>query len=199
MRLNVIFRRIAKCELGEGSSICSWEDQWSESVLSQNYPRLASFATNGDISVMEVLCRLMTLIAFFFLPLSQQAFQEFESLHVRLQLIPYDDTATDRWVPTWGSKYTSRRFYSHIFSIVEAHPIFKAGWKSKCIPHIKFFAWLVLVDRLNTKSMLRRRHLNIQNSIFCVMCNDGEEETEHLFFDCPFAQECWADSQLRLG
>ena len=24
------------------------------------------------------------------------------------------------------------------------------------------------------------------------MCNDGEEETEHLFFDYPFAQECWA-------
>ena len=25
------------------------------------------------------------------------------------------------------------------------------------------------------------------------MCDDGEEETiEHLFFDCPFAQECWA-------
>lgn len=24
------------------------------------------------------------------------------------------------------------------------------------------------------------------------MCNNGEEETiEHLFFDCPFTQECW--------
>ena len=26
-----------------------------------------------------------------------------------------------------------------------------------------------------------------------VMCNRGEEETiDHLFFDCPFAKECWA-------
>jgi hypothetical protein len=160
-------------------------------VLSQDYPRLASFATNGDISVMEAM-QADDLDSLFFLPLSQQAFQEFENLQARLQLIPYDDTATDRWVPTWGSKYTSRRFYSHIFSTVEAHPIFKAVWKSKCTPRIKFFAWLVLVDMLNTKSTLRRRHLHNQNSILCVMCNDGEEETiEHLFFACPFAQECW--------
>ena len=126
------------------------------------------------------------LDSLFFLPLSQQTFQEFKDLQARLQLIPYDDTAIDQWVPIWGNKYTSRRFYSHIFSNVQAHPIFKAVWKSKCTPRIKFFAWLILVDHLNTKSMLRR-HLNIQDSIFCVMCDDGEEETiEHLFFWLSF-------------
>jgi hypothetical protein len=52
--------------------------------------------------------------------------------------------------------------------------------------------WLILVDRLNTKSMLRRRHLNIQDSDACVLCNTREVETiEHLFFDCPFAKDCW--------
>jgi hypothetical protein len=65
-------------------------------------------------------------------------------------------------------------------------------WKSKGMPRIKFFAWLVLVDRLNTKAMLQRRHMNIQDDANCVMCNDGEHETiEHLFFTCPFAQACW--------
>ena len=34
LRLSVIFRRIAKCELGDGSSACFWEDLWSKSVLS---------------------------------------------------------------------------------------------------------------------------------------------------------------------
>jgi hypothetical protein len=52
--------------------------------------------------------------------------------------------------------------------------------------------WLILVDRLNTKSMLRRRHLNIQDSDACVLCNTREVETiEHLFFDCPFTKDCW--------
>ena len=27
----------------------------------------------------------------------------------------------------------------------------------------------------------------------CIMCDNGEEETiDFLFFDCPFAKECWA-------
>ena len=44
-----------------------------------------------------------------------------------------------------------------------------------------------------TKSMLHRWHLNIEDSATCVMCTSGEEETiQHLFFDCPFAKECWA-------
>ena len=58
---------------------------------------------------------------------------------------------------------------------------------------MKFFAWLILVDRLNTKSMLRRRHLDVQDDAICVMCDSGEEENiDHLFFDCEFAKECWA-------
>jgi hypothetical protein len=105
----------------------------------------------------------------------------------------YDENSVDSWSPIWGSKYMSGRFYSHVFSNMEAHPIFKIVWKLRCTPRIKFFAWLALVDRLNTKSTLRRRHLDIQDSATCVMCNTGAEETiEHLFFDCPFAQECWA-------
>ena len=98
LRLSVIFRRIAKCELGDGSSACFWEDLWSESVLSQDYPRLVSFATNGAISVMEAM-QAEDLVSLFFLPLSQQTFQEFKDLQARLQLIPYGDTAIDQWVP----------------------------------------------------------------------------------------------------
>jgi len=57
---------------------------------------------------------------------------------------------------------------------------------------IKFFAWLILVDRLNTKSMLKRRNMLAEEEVNCVMCNLGEEEDiGHLFFSCPFAQQCW--------
>jgi len=56
---------------------------------------------------------------------------------------------------------------------------------------IKFFAWLILVDRLNTKSMLKRRNMLAEEEVNCVMCNPGEEEDiDHLFFSCPFAQQC---------
>lgn len=192
LRLHVIFRNIARCEIGDGATVCFWDDSWDMSVFSQEYPRLASFALNADASVKEIM-QAENLDDIFFLPLSQQAYAEFVDLQNRLQNLPYDDTATDRWSPVWGNRYTSQRFYQHVFQEVDAHPIFKIMWKSRCTARIKFFAWLVLVDRLNTKTMLRRRHLNIQDTVTCVMCSTGAEETiEHLFFDCPFAKVCWA-------
>lgn len=41
------------------------------------------------------------------------------------------------------------------------------------IPRVKFFTWLILLDKLNTKSMLARRNFNVQPNCLCVMCNDG--------------------------
>jgi len=65
-------------------------------------------------------------------------------------------------------------------------------WKSKCIPRVKFFTWLLLVDRLNTTSMLVRRNFHVQPNVFCVMCNFAtQEDFDQLFFTCPFASTCW--------
>jgi hypothetical protein len=178
--------------LGSGDSVCFWDDLWLDGILAHKYPRLASFAKYDGISVLEVM-QAEDLDTLFMLPLSEEALGELETLQEHLQEIDYDQDATDKWVPMWGNNYTSRWFYTHIFSAIEAHPVYKMIWKSRCTPRIKFFAWLILVDRLNTNSMLQRRHLNVQSSPICVMCNLGELETiEHLFFDCPFAQECWS-------
>jgi hypothetical protein len=147
LRLNIIYRGVTKCELGDGSSI------WSDTVLSQTYPRLASFARNEGASVFEVM-QADDLDNLFLLPLSQQAFEELECLQAQFQVLPYDVDAVDRWIPIWGNQYTSRRFYYEVFKNMEAHPAVKVIWKSRCTPHVKFFAWLVLVDRLNTKNIL---------------------------------------------
>lgn len=75
-------------------------------------------------------------------------------------------------------------------SIVTPQPI-RWIWKSKCVPGIKFFAWLLLNDRLNTRNILRRKKF-LQEGYNCVLCQDSVEETvEHLFFDCPAAVSRW--------
>ena len=48
------------------------------------------------------------------------------------------------------------------------------------------------MDRLNTKTMLTRRHIAVHQDEICVMCDTGATETiDHLFFVCPFASHCW--------
>jgi hypothetical protein len=56
----------------------------------------------------------------------------------------------------------------------------------------KVFFWLLLNNRLNTRNLLRRKRFQLP-STDSVMCNHRVEETLHQkFFECEFAQMCWA-------
>jgi hypothetical protein len=162
-----------------------------DQILSHQFPRLASFSRNEGVSVFHVM-HSEDLDSLFMLPLSSQALDELEILQEQVQLRNYDEDDIDQWKPIWGNQYSAKSYYSYVFKGIHAHPTFKAMWKSRCIPRIKFFVWLILVDRLNTGAMLQRRHFNIQGTLNCVLCNLAALDTvEHLFFTCPFAQACW--------
>jgi len=192
MRLNNIYRTISRCFIGNGATACFWEDQWADGILATLFPRIASFAKSSSTLVQEIM-HLSDLDSIFFLPLPSQATEKLQQLQMHIQNIPYDEDTLDHWQPTWGSEYTSRKFYKHACGNLECHPICKSIWKSKCTTRVKFFAWLLLVDRLNTKTMLTRKHIFVHNDDLCVMCSIGAVETiDHLFFTCPFARQCWA-------
>jgi hypothetical protein len=58
---------------------------------------------------------------------------------------------------------------------------------------MKLFSWLILMDKLNTRNMLRRRQYILDSGYNCLMCHTPPAETiEHLLFHCPFSQACWA-------
>jgi hypothetical protein len=58
---------------------------------------------------------------------------------------------------------------------------------------MKFFCWLVLTNRLNTRNMLRRRHFTLNSGYDCLLCSSPPEETiERLIFHCQFSHECWS-------
>lgn len=70
-------------------------------------------------------------------------------------------------------------------------PIFKQIWKSNCQhKHIVFF-WVLLMDRVSTRNLLRRRTMDLP-SYNCELCTLPVEESQiHLFLECQFAQDCW--------
>ena len=100
-------------------------------------------------------CKQQTLLAFSICLLSEQAFDELISLQMDIQDINYDPVAQDSWSSIWGhSNYSSRQFYKLGFMDLRKPPTFTWIWKSKCTPRLKFFAWLIVTGRLNTKAML---------------------------------------------
>lgn len=98
------------------------------------------------------------------------------------------------WHYSWGSNiYSAKRFYVIPFKSISPPPPILWIWKSKCSNKLKVFTWLLLMDRLNTKNILRRKNCTIEgNDYNCVLCNLRMEETSfHMFFECPFSSLCW--------
>jgi hypothetical protein len=102
-------------------------------------------------------------------------------------------TTTDIWSYCLNNgRYTASSYYHFLFQGVNADPIFKKLWKSKSLPKLNFFAWLMLVDRLNTRDMMLRRQWHLDSGSEFVLCNSNSLECrDHLFFRCNFAQRCW--------
>jgi hypothetical protein len=63
-------------------------------------------------------------------------------------------------------------------------------WDPKCTNKIKVFGWLLLMDMLNVRNILKRKRYKLErNDYTCVLCSRGVEETTfRLFFGCPFSQ-----------
>jgi hypothetical protein len=50
-----------------------------------------------------------------------------------------DVNSRDQWKPNLGNDYSVKKFYNLVYDLIQAHPIFKSVWKSRCTPRVKFF------------------------------------------------------------
>ena len=92
-----------------------------------------------------------------------------------------------------SSAYTSSKFYNFMFSHLTVDSSLQEIWKSKLIPKLKVFAWLLQRDRLNTKELMARKHWQVEGGPDCVLCTTASlENRDHLFFSCQFARDCWS-------
>jgi hypothetical protein len=201
LKLSDLFRRIASCKVGDGSTVLFWSDVWNDHLLQYKVPRLYSFTKNKNISVAAFL-QNDSLEAQFHLPLLEQAFQEYLQLQQIIQQVQVSENSKDSWHYIWGnSTYTASKFYHLPYKNVNPPKPFVWIWDSKCANKIKVFTWLLLMDRLNVRNILRRKKHKLQdNNYNCVLCSSQcEETTFHLFFSCPFSTRCWQHLCIHWG
>ena len=193
LKLVDTYKGIARCTVGNGISVLFWQDIWHNSCLKHEFPHLYSFAKNIDISVKETL-QVEFLEDLFYLPLSRQAFGEFLILEQIWEATSQRSNLTqnDSWTYIWGNgSFSAKKAYEALIGYKQVSPLFKWVWNSSCQPKHKFFFWLLLHDRLNTRNLLRRKTFQLP-SYFCATSECNQEETlVHLFWTCPLAQECW--------
>src|SRR6266540_4000229 len=95
LRLNVLYKGIAKSNLGRGETVQVWDDLWADSVLSTKYNSLYAYVKNPRISVQNMLATT-DIISMFNLPLSQQVFAEFMQFQED-RLAMANEDVNDQW------------------------------------------------------------------------------------------------------
>jgi hypothetical protein len=78
-KLKELYGFITTCQLGDGSSILFWKDNWAGECLEDSLPNIAQFARYPEMSVKEV-CEATCLEDLFIIPVSQAVAQKLEDL-----------------------------------------------------------------------------------------------------------------------
>lgn len=129
----------------------------------------------------------------FSLPFTPEALSELEDLQEQLLSFEWNAEVNDCWSYAWNGilSYSSKKAYSVLLGSLPASPLFPWMWAGDNLGKHKFFFWLLLKDRLNTRETLRRKNMHL-SSYTCAICTTNTEGTlMHLFFECPFSQACW--------
>ena len=92
-----------------------------------------------------------------------------------------------RWLG--GKDYTARGGYDWQLHNAERVRWDKLIWARLSFPRHSFIMWIFIHHRMPTKIQLLK--FQPQENLSCALCNSTEEDEQHLYIGCPFAQTLW--------
>ena len=108
MKLLDKFKGMASVSVADGSSCLLWNDCWMGQPLRLTFAELFSFAKKPLLS-LQCAASVTSTSSLFSLPLSTEAFAQFQQIEIILQNLQLSD-GVDTWMYIWGSSiFTSRR------------------------------------------------------------------------------------------
>jgi hypothetical protein len=178
--------QITTCKTNNGRATFFWHDRWLLTVpLATIYPTLYTHHLSPQARVADVLhAGIETDLC----PrLANTTAAELSSLLALLQDFQVTSDADVRTMID-SAPFSSRAAYKQLH-VHLSNDDFTPIWKSRLPHRIRVFAWLLSLDRLNTREKLARK--NIMDDDSCPLCAGTTEDWEHLFLTCPAAQAVW--------
>ena len=96
-----IYRGLTTCSIGDGSVVLFWKDFWvGNELLADKFPRMYSYVDQQDVSVQAFLNSEHS--STFSLPLSEQAYEEFQLLQLLCEETQSTPEEIDVRTFVWG-------------------------------------------------------------------------------------------------
>lgn len=185
-----LFFSTTKINIGNGKNTPFWEGRWlngtSPKQLAPNLFQLVRFKTRSVAKELSNLNWIRNCKGID----SPQLIEEFVLLFMALSdvvLTQQDDEIIWRW--TDSGKYTMASAYNCQFlgSMATFQP--DSLWQAKTKPRCRFFAWLVMHDRVLTAENMLKKNWDCNPT--CQFCLVEPETTPHLLTKCNYTEVIW--------
>ena len=178
-----------------------WDSSWLDGRKPKNLaPSILAISKKRNFTVQKAMCNDFWIRNLCFEGgISVAHINEFFALWNKLQEVQLVEGASD--VITW--RFTNNGIYSAASAYLaqfEPQPISimkPAVWSNWAPPKCKFFAWLILQNKVWTADRLARR--GWPNCGMCQLCKREPETAAHIMFKCRYSILIWDSLKAWLG
>lgn len=196
-----IFAASTKVVIGDGTRATFWESTWLDGLRPKDIaPKIFELSNRKNCSVQKALLNNFWVSQ---VKTSQgitvEHLQEFVNLWEKLShvhLLP-DTPDSITWKLTKDGHYSAATAYSAQFLGSVDTDLPRIVWRSWAPPKCKFFAWLVINNRIWTADRLQKR--GWPNCNLCPLCKQVQESAAHLLFQCRYTVRVWSMIKMWLG
>lgn len=190
-----MFAAATRMTLGDGKTASFWQSSWTgSSTLAARFPSLFAASRRKQRSVADALHDhrwVRDLRHAINLPILDEFIDLWREINNRNLQLQEGTADTISWLLTADRTYSARSAYRLQFEGQIKNPLAPLVWKTWAPANGKFFAWLMLQDKLWCNDRLQRRQWT--NGYFCSLCNRNLETSMHLFLECPVSRRIWED------
>ena len=168
-------------KVGNGRRIRFWEDVWWEDeAFSNRFANLYRLSLASNSTIMELIVShngssTQGRDLRFYRNLHDREIENFSNLSVALDQVRLNEASADLriWKPDRSEGFSCRSAFAALQNAggTPDFQFFKFIWKPAIPAKIKFFAWSLSLEKINTHDVLqRKRSFHCLSPNWCVMC-----------------------------
>ena len=189
-----LYCAMSRVRVQDGRRTSFWLDWWLPcGPLSVAFPALYSHTTSAEATVFYVWNGGLDRI---FVPRhTRPGTHKQKSLLTILPDAPVAPGVDERMLPLCGRPRSGGLVARHAYALLRyggrLSPHAAFVWGTRAPSRVKFFCWLLVHRRVNTRDALLRKTIVDRAGAGCPVCLAELETAAHLMFVCPFAREFW--------